>query len=736
MTVLEVSNEIQVSIVEVTALNLSSNIEETLYYSTLSYITEPGDTPGNTAYHSRLLKPLSSTRALEAGSGASTGKIASVGFGNIELSNIDGALDVLDTDYALVGRAITVKSGDRDGGHANLDTIFTGTISNVSFTQKSLNLSVQDSTSTLDVEVSSRVYTEPGGVGEPTFNTALHGNYLPICFGDVYNISPPYVGKILEGDVDTATLDPYTSGAFTFSNNNLTVVNNDPGTYASAYSTISISSGKYYVEFQTTISASAGTYVGIATSISRPINSAIGSSSNSWGYYSDTGELYNNNVGAAFGSTYTNTTAVIGVAIDADVGLAWFSVNNVWQNSGNPSEGTNPAITGLSGNIFVGTSSNTSSNSTTARFDPSDLTGSVPSGFNAGAAVPVVVAELVYQVHDGPITDITNVYANGAVLNPSEYTKYLDTGRFQINIGSVSGATITADVQGDSTIVPYNSAVSILKHVLESRLSPAAPIDSAKFDALSDPYFESTSIIDTASSGVYYRTGQKAASIISDINKSFGLFSGFNRSGVFDIGVFLEPNPAESSAAISSEYILDVSRETPRAPFSAYTLGYKRNYTVMTESTIAPVVVETLPDQYTFLVSKQGQQEVGTSELGIRKSDSVVEPIPLGAEGLYWDFLHRYPLATAAEPIRTVIQDPGSALLEARRRWRLYNSGEDLRQRTTLSIKAKLRIDQLQVNDTIHVVYSRFGLESGGYFRVTGFKEDLNTNLVVLEVWG
>ncbi len=734
MTILDLSNELQVSLVELKALDLTTNVEKTFYYSTTSYITKPTDSPSNVAYQSRVVDALDNARTLEFGGG--TGAVSSVGHGKVEISNIDGALDELEHSYALTGRSITVKTGDRDGGHVNLLTIFTGAIKSVDFSNSSLVIEVQDSTAILDVEVSKQVYVKPGGVGEPTFNTSLHGSYLPVCYGEVFNVSPSYVGKILQGDIYTATFDPYYLGDIALSNGDLTAINSNDGVYGTAYSTISVPSGKYYVEIETIIGVGINAFVGVASTVSRPRDSYTGSTSNSWGYYSNGGGLYNSGSSSAFGADYRNATSVIGIAVDGSTGNVWFSLNNVWQNSGDPAAGTNPAITGISGSIFIAVSGEDSGATFNGRFTSGSLTGTVPTGFNSGTAVPVAVSELVYQVHDGAITDITNVYSNGAVLSASEYTKYLSEGKFQINVGSVSGATITADVQGDSSVPTYNLASDIIKDILQNRISPPVLIDNAKFTALSTAYFEGVSIINTASSGVYYQKGGTASKLLAEFNKSYGLYSGFDRGGVYDIGIFLKPDGINSIATITEENILEATIITPRTPNTTYVLGYHRNHTVLTESTIAPVVLETLPDHYAFLVEKYKQEEANILEMGIKKSDNTAEPIPVGSENLYWDLLHRYPLAVASTMEGTVIQDQSSALLESRRRWLLYNSDTDLRQRTLLSIKAKLKISGLQVNDTVELIYDRFGLGSGKFFRVVGYKEDLSVNEVVLEVWG
>ena len=737
MTILDIPSDVQVSLVEIQALKLATNIVEILYYSTISYITSPTDTPANTAYQSRLVSALDISNSLKVQ--GHSGAVSAVGQGTIELSNIDGVIDVLETEYALVGRDVVVLTGDLTGGHSSLSTVFSGTIQSLDFSDSSLLLQVQDTTSVIAGEISKSVYVSPGGTGEETFNNSLHGSPVPICFGDALNVSPKYVGKLLVGDPYTARFDPYYIGDMVLSGSDLVVTNDNHGVAECAYADVGISTGKYYSEIIVDNTTPTGDWslVGISTSSSRPrSDSYVGLTSNSWGYFTSDGKLYNSGVGATFGSSYVGAVTTIGIAIDADAGKVWFSKNNVWQNSGDPAAGTNAAISGLTDDIFIGVSSNNTAITHTGVFATGSLTYAAPTGFNAGTAVPVSVSELVYQVHDGAITDITAVYANGSELATNQYTKYLSEGKFQIGIGSVSGATITADVQGDSTPTVYNNTADIIQHILADRISPAVTIDAAKFTALETAYFEGVSIVQNATAGVYLDKGGPIENVLSEFNRSFGLFSGFNRAGVFDIGVFLAPDSGASVVSLTEEYILDVELLQSKQPYHSYVLGYRHNNTLMQEANIAATVVENEPDLYSFITNKYKQEEADVSELGIRKADSVVEAIPPGSEALYWDIVHRFPLATAAPFEGTVIQSSAEALLEARRRWRLYNSDTELRQRSILSVQVKIRLGEIQVNDTVHITYPRFGLDAGKYFRVVGYTEDLATNRTTLEIWG
>lgn len=154
-------------------------------------------------------------------------------------------------------------------------------------------------------------------------------------------------------------------------------------TVQSVRATSSKSSGKHYFEIQVVNSSlSLFNIIGFAPS-GLSLTSFPGATSNSWGYYQDTGEKFNNNTGSAYGAIYADGD-VIGCAVDLDAGKIWWARNNTWQASGNPAAGTGEAFSGLSGAFFPMITLYRAPAQFVARFDPTDQTYGAPSGFTAG----------------------------------------------------------------------------------------------------------------------------------------------------------------------------------------------------------------------------------------------------------------------------------------------------------------------------------------------------------------
>ena len=137
-------------------------------------------------------------------------------------------------------------------------------------------------------------------------------------------------------------LDNYFA-AGTFSNGNNTVITSN-GNYARNSSTIGMATGKWYSEYKVgSITGSGGIYIGITGDLATGTGGNTGNSPFSYAYASN-GTKHFNGSSSSFGNSYT-TGDIIGVALDATNSKIWWSKNGVWQGSGDPSNGSNPAYT-------------------------------------------------------------------------------------------------------------------------------------------------------------------------------------------------------------------------------------------------------------------------------------------------------------------------------------------------------------------------------------------------------
>jgi hypothetical protein len=170
-------------------------------------------------------------------------------------------------------------------------------------------------------------------------------------------------------------LDWHTNGSnFTLSSGNLHVSEPSATTYGSVASTIATSSGKWYCEITaTTVGASQFTNIGITSTTSTA--GYPGQTATSYGYQA-TARKVNNDIGSAYGATYTSGD-IIGIAFDADAGTLTFYKNGT-------SQGT--AFTGIpSGSYYfvVGDFATSQSSAFSGNFGQQPFKHTPPSGFRS-----------------------------------------------------------------------------------------------------------------------------------------------------------------------------------------------------------------------------------------------------------------------------------------------------------------------------------------------------------------
>ena len=113
------------------------------------------------------------------------------------------------------------------------------------------------------------------------------------------------------------------------------------------YSTIGVSTGKWYVEVNPDSGSGGNSYIGVSGNTNdggRGANDYLGARSNDYGFYQDDGKVYSSGTGATYGSSYSNGN-IIGVYLDLDNNKLYFSINGSLQNSGTGVSITDPAST-------------------------------------------------------------------------------------------------------------------------------------------------------------------------------------------------------------------------------------------------------------------------------------------------------------------------------------------------------------------------------------------------------
>lgn len=310
-------------------------------------------------------------------------------------------------------------------------------------------------------------------------------------------------------------------------------------------------------------------------------------------------------------------------------------------------------------------------------------------------------ATLTYQVHDGIIDAITEVYDNGVALGLGVgYTANLTAGTFTLT--AAPAGDITADVKGAK---PSGSWLYRPGEIM------AAIITRSGGMALSSSYIDSASVttLDTARGyeiGIYIDDERRnGLDVLDEIVKSCGAYYGFNRVGLFEVGAFSLPSITPVISLDGTDITGDFSFSLHDIPIYKTTIGYERNWTTQSGGELAGAVS----------TARRGWLEnewrVVTAE------DSSV--------------LTAHLLAQSPEQFDTLISNSTDATTEAARILTLWK-----KQRFSGKIKTFSKPFSIGVGDTIRVTDDRFGLDSGVTRAVvTGLTEYFVDNMIELELF-
>lgn len=192
--------------------------------------------------------------------------------------------------------------------------------------------------------------------------------------------------------------------------------------------TLGRSTGKYYFE----VVHSGGVdyrLSGVATSVPSTSTGFV-SSTEGFGYLGTDGKFYTNNAGTTYGNTFN--TEVIGVAVDLDAHKLWFSKSGVWQNSGDPTAGTNPATSSLtSGVIYPAAQGNNASQNptSTANFGGSAFTYTIPiGGYTAWAVDNYVSVSIAATEASDTSSMVGSQSASGSLIVTEAADVFTGTG--------------------------------------------------------------------------------------------------------------------------------------------------------------------------------------------------------------------------------------------------------------------------------------------------------------------
>ena len=149
-----------------------------------------------------------------------TGGKASISYGELTLSNLDGALNALADDF-FDGRTLTLKRGDETDAYASFDTVLVATVESAAMERERISIRLRDKTYLLNKPFNESKYagtnTLPNGLeGTPD---DIKGQPKPKIYGRIAFMQPVLVNtakliyQVNDGAVD-AIINVFDSGAY------------------------------------------------------------------------------------------------------------------------------------------------------------------------------------------------------------------------------------------------------------------------------------------------------------------------------------------------------------------------------------------------------------------------------------------------------------------------------------------------------------------------------------------
>lgn len=179
-------------LVEMQSVHRVTGAARTFYFSTDAFNSLPTDTPANQHYMVRIKNPGNYSRSLFS-PGTTSGDV-SVGYGYIELVNMDGDLDEL-RDYAFDGYSLRILTVSRLRPiYVEATRLFGGTMEQVELSWESARVLIRDRLAELDKALQTVLFagtTTAGGMNEAEGQPDdLKGKPKPLCYGAPVQIVP------------------------------------------------------------------------------------------------------------------------------------------------------------------------------------------------------------------------------------------------------------------------------------------------------------------------------------------------------------------------------------------------------------------------------------------------------------------------------------------------------------------------------------------------------------------
>jgi hypothetical protein len=351
------------------------------------------------------------------------------------------------------------------------------------------------------------------------------------------------VGGVIRGNY--ATLNPVWKNLYpgVYANGNLDF-STSTAKYGNAFSTIGLTSGKWYVEVL--VSGTIGSAVKLGVSNQTTLNYLVGTEDDitpttgvGYGYYLTNGNKATNGTTSAYGNSVASGD-IVGIILDLDNGKIWFSKNGTVQASGDPVAGTNAAFTGITASSvwFFGGTTYTTQASFVFNFGQRPFAYTPPTGFRSLCTTNLPATAIGFGLTNqaNKYFDVTTYTGDGAV-------------RSITNSGSMQPDFVWDKLRSGANSHRLFDAVRGVEKALYSNLTNAETTETGTLTSFNSNGFSLGTNTETNTNGSTYVAWQWRASNATAVTNTAGTITSTvsaNTTAGFSIVTFNIPGSGTS----------------------------------------------------------------------------------------------------------------------------------------------------------------------------------------------
>jgi hypothetical protein len=323
-------------------------------------------------------------------------------------------------------------------------------------------------------------------------------------------------------------------------------------------------------------------------------------------------------------------------------------------------------------------------------------------------APPVLIdyATQLYQIHDGAIASVENVYDRGITLDyagdvadittatpgASQYATQLSGG--YIKLGSTPAGQVTCDLHGEGSSSSADLALRILKTKMGVYSLSSSDIDEGSFARLT--------LILTGDAGIFIDAEMTGADVLDLLFNNSAAYWSFTRQGMLFAGAVLSPGGA--TADVQNIDIAGLKAQQTITPTWRIKVGYSPSTAVQSVDDLAggatADVQNFVTEEYRYLTYENET---------VRLKNNV-----------------------ASERVfNTNLADEADAQVLLDRLAAIYSV-----KRMVFQVTVYKTLYRYFIGDMVRLKYDRYGLENGRNFMIVGVSDNAATGQTVFSLWG